>query len=95
VQVLSGGRDHLSHRLLAVVRTPRRVAAILAAVQLGLCALALAAVSLGAAAVLWSSACVAVAGIATIVTLESRMEPLASEEQAGRGARGLDAVAAE
>ncbi len=38
--VLSGARDHLTHRLLAALKTPSRVAAALAIGQLGLCALA-------------------------------------------------------
>jgi len=82
VQLLSGGRDHLSHRLLAVVLTPRRVAPILAAVQLALCALALAAANLGGAVMLWSTVSVTVAGIATLVGLESRMDRLAAEAPA-------------
>jgi hypothetical protein len=81
--------------LLAIVQTPRRVAAILAAVQLGLCALAVAAAGLGAAAVLWSSACVVVAGIATIAILEARMERLAAEEREAPRAHALVAVTVE
>jgi len=38
VPLLSGGRDHLTHRLLGLLGTPRRVAVALAAAQAGLCA---------------------------------------------------------
>lgn len=38
VQVLSGGRDHATHRMLARLGGPRRVALVLAAVQGALCA---------------------------------------------------------
>ena len=38
--ILEGGRDHLTHRLLQLLGSPRLVAATLAAVQLGLAALA-------------------------------------------------------
>jgi UDP-GlcNAc:undecaprenyl-phosphate/decaprenyl-phosphate GlcNAc-1-phosphate transferase len=41
VTLMTGGRDHLSHRLLPVLGSPRRVAATLAATQLGLCGLAI------------------------------------------------------
>jgi UDP-GlcNAc:undecaprenyl-phosphate GlcNAc-1-phosphate transferase len=40
VPILSGARDHVTHRLLIALHTPARVAAVLAAVQLALCALA-------------------------------------------------------
>ena len=39
VPVLSGGRDHLTHRLLALFGTPRRVAAVLAGTQALFCGL--------------------------------------------------------
>jgi UDP-GlcNAc:undecaprenyl-phosphate GlcNAc-1-phosphate transferase len=42
IAVLTGGRDHVTHRLLSFLRTPRRVAAVLAVVQALLCALTLA-----------------------------------------------------
>lgn len=43
VPLVTGGRDHLTHRLLLVLHTPRAVAAALACVQATLCALAIAA----------------------------------------------------
>jgi UDP-GlcNAc:undecaprenyl-phosphate/decaprenyl-phosphate GlcNAc-1-phosphate transferase len=56
VPIVTGGRDHLSHRLLLVLRSPRAVAAVLAIAQATLCALAIAgdrggAITLGAAAI--------------------------------------------
>jgi UDP-GlcNAc:undecaprenyl-phosphate/decaprenyl-phosphate GlcNAc-1-phosphate transferase len=47
VSLLSGGRDHLTHRLLGVLGTPRRVALVLAAVQAALCVLGLALLGAG------------------------------------------------
>ena len=76
VQLMTGGRDHLTHRLLAIVGTPRRVAAMLAGVQLGLCALAVLAAGLGGQAVLWIATAAITAGIAAIALLESRFDRL-------------------
>jgi UDP-GlcNAc:undecaprenyl-phosphate GlcNAc-1-phosphate transferase len=96
VQLLTGGRDHLTHRLLAILGTSRRVAAILAVVQLGLCGLALAAASLTGAAVLWIAAGVVIAGIATIVVMESpRFDQLASRAHEQRRHDRLAAASAE
>ena len=41
VTLLTGGRDHLTHRLLLACRSPRTVAAVLASTQAILCALAI------------------------------------------------------
>lgn len=81
VQLLTGGRDHLTHRLLGIVGSARRVAGTLAFVQLSLCALAVAGARWGGVAVLWIAAGAVVAGIATIALLEARMDRLASQEQ--------------
>jgi UDP-GlcNAc:undecaprenyl-phosphate GlcNAc-1-phosphate transferase len=71
--ILSGGRDHLTHRLRAVLGSPRLVALTLATAQAGLC---ITGVLLAQAAIAW----VVVVGIAylgaactVIYTLESRM----------------------
>lgn len=40
VSIVTGGRDHTTHRLLAHLGTPRRVALVLAVAQAALCALA-------------------------------------------------------
>lgn len=41
VKVMSGGRDHITHRLLGVLGSPRRVALALAGLQVALCGLGL------------------------------------------------------
>ncbi len=68
--VLSGARDHLTHRLLALVGTPWSVAALLLGAQLALGALSLAAAGTGRPAVLWTAAAAVVAAIAAIAYLE-------------------------
>jgi UDP-GlcNAc:undecaprenyl-phosphate GlcNAc-1-phosphate transferase len=68
VTLLTGGRDHVTHRLLTRLGSPRRVALVLAAVQLGLVGLALwlaeygtgGAVALGALYATGALACIAV-----------------------------------
>jgi UDP-GlcNAc:undecaprenyl-phosphate GlcNAc-1-phosphate transferase len=82
VTLLTGGRDHLTHRLLGIVGSARRVAGTLAVAQLALCALALSAAGLGRVAVLWIAAAVAIAGIATIAALEARLDQLEAETSA-------------
>ena len=47
VRIYSGGRDHMTHRLLPLLRSPRAVAAVLALAQASLCALAVTAVAVG------------------------------------------------
>jgi UDP-GlcNAc:undecaprenyl-phosphate GlcNAc-1-phosphate transferase len=83
VSLLTGGRDHLTHRLLG--GSARRVARTLAVVQLSLCALALGAAGLGRVAVLWIAAAVVV-GIAAIAVLEKRMDRLKAKAS-GRAGR--------
>jgi hypothetical protein len=69
--LLTGGRDHLSHRLLMRLRSPHRVALVLAAAQAALCAAAVAFAELGTGW-LWAAGALAVAGCAwAIVWLES------------------------
>jgi len=78
VTLLTGGRDHLTHRLLSMVGSPQRVAAALVTVQLSLCAIALSAAGMGRVALLWIAAGVVIAGIATIAALETRMDRIES-----------------
>jgi len=84
--LMTGGRDHLTHRLLDAVGSARGVAGTLAVVQLSLCALALAASGLGRMAVLWIAAAAVIAGIGAIAALEARMGRLEWEAavRAGR-----------
>jgi len=70
VSILTGGRDHLTHRVLARVGTPRRVALTLAVLQSGLAALALAGTKLGGAWVLAFGLAAAAAGAVALVRLE-------------------------
>jgi UDP-GlcNAc:undecaprenyl-phosphate/decaprenyl-phosphate GlcNAc-1-phosphate transferase len=69
-QIFSGATDHTTHRLLGVLKTPRAVAFALAAVQAGLCGLAIEATRLGDGASL-AIACIAgILGAATIIAVE-------------------------
>ena len=74
VPLLTGGRDHLTHRLLEMTGSPQAVAAMLATLQLALCAVALTAAENGRNAVLWSAAATLVIGIAVIALLEIRFD---------------------
>jgi UDP-GlcNAc:undecaprenyl-phosphate/decaprenyl-phosphate GlcNAc-1-phosphate transferase len=69
--VLSGGRDHLTHRLLALVGSKRTVALILAAAQAALCGLSIALFQLDQAAVLAATAAYLTVGAAIIALLET------------------------
>ncbi len=72
--LLTGGRDHLTHRLLTMTGSPQSVAAMLATLQIALCALAVTAAGNGRHAVLWSAAATLVVGIAVIAVLEARFD---------------------
>ena len=72
ISLLTGGRDHLTHRLLAMTGSPQAVAAMLGILQLGLCAVALTASETGRHAVMWTAAGTLVIGIAVIAVLELR-----------------------
>ena len=72
ISLLTGGRDHLTHRLLAMTGSPQAVAAMLGVLQLGLCAVALGASESGRHAVMWTAAATLVIGIAVITVLELR-----------------------
>lgn len=69
--VLSGGRDHLTHRILAAAGSERRVAVILAAAQAALCGISIALFQLDQGAVLAATAAYLVAGAALIALLET------------------------
>ncbi len=71
IPFVTGGRDHLTHRLLARAGSARRVALILAAGQGGLAALAIAGTQLGATFTVLASVAAMVAGVAALVALES------------------------
>ena len=69
--VLSGHRDHLTHRLFAMVRSERKVAGILAAAQAGLCGVSIAVFQLDQATVVATAAIYLAAGAAIIALLET------------------------
>jgi UDP-GlcNAc:undecaprenyl-phosphate/decaprenyl-phosphate GlcNAc-1-phosphate transferase len=71
VTLLTGGRDHLTHRLLLAVDSPRAVAATLAFVQALLCALAIVGDRLGNPALVGCAVGAASIGALTIVWLDT------------------------
>lgn len=68
--VLSGATDHTTHRLLAVLKTPRAVALTLVGAQAGLCALAIEATRLGENALVAVVCFALLLGAATIAVAE-------------------------
>jgi UDP-GlcNAc:undecaprenyl-phosphate/decaprenyl-phosphate GlcNAc-1-phosphate transferase len=75
--VLSGGRDHLTHRLLAVFGSERKVALVLAVAQAGLCGLAIGLFQLDQRAVVAAAAAYIAAGAAIVALLE--ISPLTAQ----------------
>jgi UDP-GlcNAc:undecaprenyl-phosphate GlcNAc-1-phosphate transferase len=71
VPFVTGGRDHLTHRILVRVGSARRVALVLALGQGALVGLAIAASQLGTGFTLGAALVAAVAGAAALVALES------------------------
>ena len=71
VTLVTGGRDHLSHRLLMVLDSPRTVAAALATLQATLCALAIVGDRWSSTAVLIIALIAVLVGLAAIATLDS------------------------
>ena len=68
--LMTGGRDHLTHRLHTQLDTPRAVAGSLAVAQLSLCSLAIVAGLVGVGAILGVTALVLGAGALAITRLE-------------------------
>jgi UDP-GlcNAc:undecaprenyl-phosphate/decaprenyl-phosphate GlcNAc-1-phosphate transferase len=84
VRIYSGGRDHLTHRLLPVLGSPRAVAAVVALVQAILCGLAIFAVGLGTTVgVIVAAMCVGVG-----VTAVWAFERIGQSAPAGQGVAG-------
>ncbi len=69
--VLTGGRDHLTHRLVRKLGTPRRVALALAVTQLAVCGLTIAVARAGIGWVLLAGVAMAIVGAALIWQLET------------------------
>jgi UDP-GlcNAc:undecaprenyl-phosphate/decaprenyl-phosphate GlcNAc-1-phosphate transferase len=80
-QVFSGATDHTTHRLLAVLKTPRAVALALATGQAGLCGLAIEATRLGPGASLAIGSIALLLGVATIIAIEwpTRWTPVSDD----------------
>jgi UDP-GlcNAc:undecaprenyl-phosphate GlcNAc-1-phosphate transferase len=73
--VLSGGRDHLTHRLLGLVGTERRVALVLGASQAALCGLSIALFQLDPETVVAAAGLYLALGAAVITLLETTAIP--------------------
>jgi UDP-GlcNAc:undecaprenyl-phosphate GlcNAc-1-phosphate transferase len=71
VTVVTGGRDHLTHRLLLSLRGPRAVAAVLAALQAVLCAAAIVGYELGTAGVAGLALTAFLIGVVAIFVLDT------------------------
>jgi UDP-GlcNAc:undecaprenyl-phosphate GlcNAc-1-phosphate transferase len=70
VSLLTGGRDHLTHRVLARVGSSWKVAAMAATAQIALSALAAVALELGSAALVAAAALYGVAAVVVIAVAE-------------------------
>lgn len=79
--VLSGGRDHLTHRLLGMVGSERKVALILAAAQAALCGLSIALFELDQTTVVAVTAIYLAVGAAIILLLETAILSPRPEER--------------
>jgi UDP-GlcNAc:undecaprenyl-phosphate GlcNAc-1-phosphate transferase len=71
VTLVTGGRDHLSHRLLLARRSPRSVAVTLALAQAALCSFAIAGYELGTEGVAAFAFGAFVAGVVAIFVLDT------------------------
>jgi UDP-GlcNAc:undecaprenyl-phosphate GlcNAc-1-phosphate transferase len=71
VPLVTGGRDHLTHRILLVKRSPHAVAATLATAQIVLCSLAIAGYELGAQAVTMVALAAFGCGVVAILVLDT------------------------
>lgn len=71
VPLVTGGRDHLTHRLLLYLGSPRAVAAALAVWQAILCSLAILGYEIGPVGVAWLGLGVFLVGVATIAILDT------------------------
>jgi UDP-GlcNAc:undecaprenyl-phosphate/decaprenyl-phosphate GlcNAc-1-phosphate transferase len=78
--VFSGATDHTTHRLLGFLKTPRAVAAVMAAMQAALCGLAIEATRLGTGAAV-ALACLAVLiGMCMVVAIDGpRWSPVSDD----------------
>jgi UDP-GlcNAc:undecaprenyl-phosphate GlcNAc-1-phosphate transferase len=70
IPLVTGGRDHLTHRLLVLVGTPARVAATIAVLQASVASLTIAALEYGRTAVLVTSLGCLAAGLVLVAVLD-------------------------
>jgi UDP-GlcNAc:undecaprenyl-phosphate GlcNAc-1-phosphate transferase len=78
--VFSGATDHTTHRLLPLLKTPRAVAAVLAAMQAGLCMLAIEATRLGTEAAIALVCIASLVGLLMVVTVDGpRWSPVSDD----------------
>jgi UDP-GlcNAc:undecaprenyl-phosphate GlcNAc-1-phosphate transferase len=85
IPLLTGGRDHLTHRILAWAGSPWKVAAIVASAQTALSALAAVALELSSTAVLLAGALYGLAAVVVIAIAEVERGESPSELSAFRG----------
>jgi UDP-GlcNAc:undecaprenyl-phosphate GlcNAc-1-phosphate transferase len=79
IPLLTGGRDHLTHRILARAGFPWKVAAIVASAQTALSALAAAALELSSMAVMLAGALYGLTAVVVIATAEVERARAAAE----------------
>lgn len=80
VPVFSGATDHTTHRLLPLLKTPRAVAAVLAAMQAALCLLAIEATRLGGEAAIALVCIAALVGLLMVATVDGpRWSPVSDD----------------
>ncbi len=72
VPLVRAGRDHLTHRLVSRLETPRRVAVVLAFTQAGLCVGAIAGAQAGRVALVAVASVAVVCGLLVLGVLDSR-----------------------
>ena len=93
VPLLSGGRDHVTHRLMRRLGTPQRVAVALAVIQAALCALGIALIYAGMAVVLTTGIAYIALGAVAIMFLD--WSPAFRPEWSQASRSELDAARAE
>ncbi len=89
VALVTGGQDHLTFRLAAWVRTPVRVAATIAVLQIAVSAAAITALQVGRTSVIVTATVCLTLGLAIIAVLDS------DRVTAGRGRRRLQVAGPE
>jgi UDP-GlcNAc:undecaprenyl-phosphate GlcNAc-1-phosphate transferase len=81
VRLLTGARDHLTHRLHARLHSSRRVALVLAAAQAALCLIALSLHALDSIEVVEAAAAYLICGLVALVLIERPLGTNVSRSQ--------------